>query len=36
MEEVHNVMLGEVIPVAHRMLSGLTTGRTVVSIDAFG
>ncbi len=34
MEEVHNVMLGEVIPVAHRMLSGLTTGRTVVSIDA--
>lgn len=35
MDEVQNVRLGEVIPVAHRMLSGLTTGRTVVSIDAF-
>jgi acrylyl-CoA reductase (NADPH) len=33
MDEIHNVTLEDVIPLAHRMLSGLTTGRTVVSID---
>lgn len=34
MDGVRNVTLDEVIPVAHRMLEGLTTGRTVVSIKA--
>jgi len=32
-ESVLHVTLDQVIPVAHRMLEGLTTGRTVVSIE---
>lgn len=33
MDDVHYVTLEGVIPEGHRMLNGLTTGRTVVSID---